>query len=174
MAKGTCSIAGCGRPQRARGWCTTHYERWRKNGHPLRSLIHHVKGPEPVRFWSHIGRVIPAPAHRPELGGCWLWDGRPSAQGYGRFTVARSGHWVTLGAHVWAWEDANGQRVPEGMYVDHLCSVRRCVRPDHLEAVTPMENTRRALDRCICYPRDPDALVAYVVEHHRLLVVAAL
>lgn len=35
MAKRTCSIKGCGKPLRARGWCTKHYKRWRKHGDPL-------------------------------------------------------------------------------------------------------------------------------------------
>lgn len=30
-----CSIEGCGRPWLARGFCTTHYWRWRKHGSPL-------------------------------------------------------------------------------------------------------------------------------------------
>lgn len=171
MPERTCSVGGCGRPVRARGWCTTHYERWRKNGHPLRSLIRHTKGPEPDRFWSRIGRVVPAPRHRSDLGACWLWDG---AHGYGKFTVRRSGRWVTVGAHVWSWEAEHGQTVPAGMYVDHLCSVRACVNPSHLEAVTPLVNARRARDRCICYPPDGDALVAFVVQHYRAEVVAAL
>jgi hypothetical protein len=33
--------------------------------------------------------------------------------------------------------------IPEGMQIDHLCRVRNCVNPDHLEPVTSAENTRR-------------------------------
>lgn len=33
--------------------------------------------------------------------------------------------------------------IPEGYDVDHLCSVRNCVNPDHLEAVTRTENIQR-------------------------------
>ena len=29
-----CSIEGCDYPVLARGWCSTHYTRWRKNGDP--------------------------------------------------------------------------------------------------------------------------------------------
>lgn len=30
----SCSISGCGRPVKSRGWCTAHYERWRRTGDP--------------------------------------------------------------------------------------------------------------------------------------------
>lgn len=32
----TCTIPGCERPYRARGWCATHWSRWRKHGSPER------------------------------------------------------------------------------------------------------------------------------------------
>ena len=35
MAKGICSISGCGRPHSGRGYCSTHYSRNKRNGHPL-------------------------------------------------------------------------------------------------------------------------------------------
>ena len=33
--------------------------------------------------------------------------------------------------------------VPDGIEIDHLCRVRHCANPEHLEAVTPTENTMR-------------------------------
>ena len=33
--------------------------------------------------------------------------------------------------------------IPDGLQIDHLCRVRNCVNPDHLEPVTPRENTMR-------------------------------
>jgi len=30
----TCAVEGCDRPRKTRGWCNTHYERWRRNGDP--------------------------------------------------------------------------------------------------------------------------------------------
>ena len=35
MAERTCSIEGCERPHRSRGWCNVHYQRWYKTGDPL-------------------------------------------------------------------------------------------------------------------------------------------
>jgi hypothetical protein len=31
----TCTIDGCDKPIRARGWCSLHYGRWNRNGDPL-------------------------------------------------------------------------------------------------------------------------------------------
>lgn len=35
MSERTCSIEGCEKPSRARGWCPTHWKRWKKHGDPL-------------------------------------------------------------------------------------------------------------------------------------------
>lgn len=35
MRKGTCSIDECEKPVLGRGWCSMHYNRWRRNGDPL-------------------------------------------------------------------------------------------------------------------------------------------
>ncbi|WP_407942939.1 HNH endonuclease signature motif containing protein [Luteipulveratus halotolerans] len=41
-----------------------------------------------------------------------------------------------------SYELANGP-IADGMTVDHLCRNKRCVRPEHLEAVTRGDNVRR-------------------------------
>lgn len=48
-----------------------------------------------------------------------------------------------MGAHCFSYELHKGP-IPAGYEVDHLCLIGRCVNPDHLEAVTPAENKRRA------------------------------
>jgi hypothetical protein len=45
--------------------------------------------------------------------------------------------------HRLAYEEAYGP-IPAGLTVDHLCFNIRCINPEHLEAVTASENTRRA------------------------------
>ena len=45
--------------------------------------------------------------------------------------------------HRWAYE-ALVAPIPDGLTIDHLCRVRHCVNPAHLEVVTLAENIRRA------------------------------
>lgn len=73
--------------------------------------------------------------------GCWLWTGAKTPSGYGTLGRGRRGEGNAL-AHRVSWELA-GRQVPEGLELDHLCRVRACCNPDHLEPVTRAENTRR-------------------------------
>lgn len=72
--------------------------------------------------------------------GCWLWHGMVSAEGYGKVFIAGK----TYSAHRVSYEVERGS-IPVGLQIDHLCRVRNCINPDHLEAVTASENTRRGL-----------------------------
>lgn len=70
---------------------------------------------------------------------CLLWTGT-TVKGYGRF---RDGSQQLVLAHRWLYERWVGL-IPDGLQMDHLCRVRACVNPDHLEVVTGSVNVQRA------------------------------
>ena len=71
--------------------------------------------------------------------GCWQWQGKLTSKGYGRVNV----HGRTRRVHQLSHETFIGP-IPEGLEVDHLCRVRHCVNPAHLEAVEHAENLHRS------------------------------
>lgn len=81
------------------------------------------------RFWTKVDKT----------DGCWIWMG--FANPYGTFTPHRGGKQIQ--AHRFTYEMTFGL-IPPGLQIDHLCREPLCVRPDHLEAVTPQENNRRS------------------------------
>lgn len=68
---------------------------------------------------------------------CWLWGGNIQ-NGYG--TASYMGK--TGRVHRITYTIIKG-KIPEGLVIDHLCKVKNCVNPEHLEAVTQKENTLR-------------------------------
>jgi hypothetical protein len=70
--------------------------------------------------------------------GCWLWRWSTNNKGYGRIRVDGA-EWL---AHRYVYTRQRGPIPPE-LELDHLCSNRRCVNPDHLEAVPHRVNCRR-------------------------------
>lgn len=71
---------------------------------------------------------------------CWEWTATLSQSGYPQIGLEgrKTGY-----AHRLSHELFNGT-IPSGYQVDHLCFVKKCVNPDHLEAVTQQENCRRS------------------------------
>jgi hypothetical protein len=95
------------------------------------------------RFWDKVDRDGPVPEYRPDLGACWIWTGTTNGT-YATLMVKSEvpgGGWLTRLAHRWIYEHENGP-IPDGLVVNHLCIVPLCVRPSHLDACTPRENTR--------------------------------
>lgn len=79
-------------------------------------------------FWNKIEKTE----------ACWLWTGTKTKTGYGR--LVRRGRWYM--AHRYAYTNLVGD-IPDGLELDHLCRIRNCVRPEHLEAVTHTVNVQR-------------------------------
>ncbi|MGI9297058.1 MAG: HNH endonuclease signature motif containing protein [Gammaproteobacteria bacterium] len=84
----------------------------------------------PDRFWD---KISPEPN-----SGCWLWLGYTQPNGYGQYRLPGK----TQMAHRAAFRILVGE-VPTGLDLDHLCRVRCCVNPNHLEPVTRSVNLKR-------------------------------
>lgn len=85
----------------------------------------------PARFWDKVAVNMD--------GGCWEWRASRYPNGYGGYTVGQRRKRV---AHRVAYEVLVGD-VPAGLELDHLCRVRHCVNPAHLEPVSHSENQLR-------------------------------
>ncbi len=80
------------------------------------------------RFWAAVDKT----------GDCWIWQLAILNTGYGSFRVTEPERKM-MSAHRFSYELANGP-IEKGLVVDHICREPRCVRPDHLRAVTTKQN----------------------------------
>jgi hypothetical protein len=87
------------------------------------------------RFWKKVEKSE----------GCWIWTGALDKDGYGIFKIGlfADGTRRNVRAHRFAYEMEFGP-IPVGLALDHLCRVRACVRPVHLEPVETRENRKRS------------------------------
>lgn len=104
-----------------------------------------------ARIWANV-RPHPPPAWTGLETACWLWQGALNARGYGRIQIRRPIY------------DPEGNLLgtkPRGVLVhrlvlylvgyaphevpvaSHLCGVKPCCNPEHLEPVTADENRLR-------------------------------
>ena len=127
-----CDVDGCESKHLAKGYCRAHYLRKYKHG-SLEKLT--MRG-EPV-----LDRIM-AKVTVTDAGyktACWIFGGTIAENGYGG--IRHEGKMRRV--HVVTYEAKNGP-VPDGLELDHLCRVRPCCNPDHVEPVTHLENIRRS------------------------------
>lgn len=120
-----CTVDGCGRDEKARGYCGLHYTRQAKHGD-----VHYTRPRQTTseRFWSKVDKS----------GECWTWTASVTERGYGQFNPG--GRSDPKQAHRVSWEMAHGS-IPEGLVIDHICFTRLCVNPSHLRATTLQLNS---------------------------------
>lgn len=75
------------------------------------------------RFWKWVDKTDE----------CWLCLRAPAGGGYTQMRIGGRGGKM-VGCHRIAYELLVGP-IPDGMELDHLCMVRNCVNPAHLEPV---------------------------------------
>ena len=172
MSERTCSVDGCPKKVKTSGWCSMHYERWRRTGDigPAHSRLglpksscavedcdidaackgwcfkHHAR-------WKRYGDPTyapPPPPARVLTAGDML--ARSAEADFGcriwQRNINNKGYGVIRNdggpqyAHRVMYEIVVGP-IPDGLELDHLCRQPACIAPHHLEPVTHGENLRR-------------------------------
>lgn len=131
MVKATrkCSIDGCENKHDARGYCKSHWRRWKRHGDPLAKGVRGRPAFEGTReefFWQNTSITKR----------CWIWSGAKDSLGYGRIKI--DGSQIEL-AHRYSYELHKGPIASE-MFIDHLCHTPSCVNPNHLREATHQQN----------------------------------
>lgn len=115
----------CGCGQQTKPWEKSNRGTGRVRGEPRRYLHGHNK----TRSIDLTDAWIVDPD-----SGCWLWQRSVDRGGYGAMGKST--------AHRYVYQLHRGP-ITSGLHIDHLCRVRHCVNPDHMELVTNAENCRR-------------------------------
>jgi hypothetical protein len=137
--RGLCSAAYCERPVLEDARCEAHHLRRKAYLDKCAEAMLVENLPLLPAGTSLSDRFYPY-VNRTET--CWLWTAALSDAGYGLCAV---GPRLYRPAHRIGWILAGKERLKPGYHLDHLCRVRSCVNPDHLEQVTPAVNNRRGV-----------------------------
>lgn len=149
--------AGCSKPVRAREMCDTHYTEWHREQPKCitpgcrrmmkskkRCRIHEPleltagKSEHKQQKWLAKFRQNIEPDPRTE---CWVWTGPMNPKGYGLHQAGST--WL---AHRYSYAWFVGSQ-DQGKVLDHLCTVKLCVRPDHLLSMPNTSNVSLEKER---------------------------
>ena len=128
-AEGNPPLCACGCHKPVSRYTKTNKKIGQIKGQWSKYLVGHVAKKSSVLFTIE---------RRGHSSACWIWGMNKTDSGYG-LKGSRL-------AHRHYYEMVNG-KVPFGLELDHLCSNRDCIRPDHLEPVTRSVNMKRAFAR---------------------------
>ena len=164
-----CKVDGCDKKHCGKGFCEKHYRyEWNKNRRPYKPCsrdgcdktviaknlcsyhyanqrhLEKMAANPPLTTFQRFEAKVNKDGPVSELIGtkCWLWVGATKRDGYSSFRFEGK----TSGAHIYSYRHFKGE-IPKGLEIDHLCFVRNCVNPEHLEAVTTSENVLRSFRR---------------------------
>lgn len=140
MTPALCAEPGCSNPRSPKagyGLCVHHYNQHRKDGATETLMPIHLRtATAEEKFFRY---TVASKS-------CWWWEGPTNENGYGVLTH----DYQDTYAHRWIWDHLVGT-IPEGMTIDHLCTNKRCVNPEHLEVVSrSVNNLRRHGNRVFC------------------------
>lgn len=123
-----CSIDGCDKTVKARGWCGKHYHRWARHGDPLGGIT--AKG-DPLRFANSIDAATCG-------DDCIQWPYATLPNGYGHLWVDG----VDTVASRYVCERAHGPAPTLEHEAAHSCGKGHegCINPNHLGWKTRSEN----------------------------------
>lgn len=162
-APATCTVEVCDEPHYGKGFCRRHWARFKKHGDPSIVLPRgrpRLGPPKPKRRKPTLAERL---GNYEKHGACHLWLGYVDANGYGRIGGAAE----SVLAHRVSYEFHVGP-IPDGWTLDHLCHSedstcpgglcrhRRCINPEHLEALTMEDHGHRTSGRyshcvgCFC------------------------
>ena len=125
-----CSIENCGKPARARGYCSAHWRRWRLHGHPLGGG---TPDGAPMAFLN--AAVIS------ETDDCILWPYSCGLSGYAKVYFERK----MREAHRIVCQRVHGDPPDVSYHAAHdnngaPCVGRHCINPRHLRWASALEN----------------------------------
>ncbi len=132
-----CTVEGCQTPigtHGARGWCSTHYKRWRSSGDPLITKFVRRGASDEERLRFYLDTTDP--------DACWEWQGMRDSGGYGRVSGASAPRVASRVAYE-AWVAP----LEQGAIVCHTCDNPPCCNPAHLFAGTNLDNTHDMLKK---------------------------
>lgn len=126
-----CKVTGCIQKAYCRGFCTTHYMRWKTHGDALIKNKFQQDIPLEERFWSKVDMRNPFE--------CWPWLAalRRKDEGYGAFWINGRHQPASRIAYILIFND-----VPVDIQVCHKCDNPNCCNPEHLFVGTNVDNAR--------------------------------